>query len=160
MDLGSTERKIPWIDDSLSVSSELDSSGTLRENEIDSCQLESFNKLQKVNPLYKFVPYSHQLECTRVELWHRLKSQLCEAILKQGDDCREWIFAFNEWVQFCHNQRSDFCLLSRYLNVFGFAFSKEEHVEVIHLCWDTLMELRNDFVLMRALIKLLARLLK
>jgi len=53
-------------------------------------------KLQISSKLAKLVPFHIQLEQTRVQMWANLKENLCEAIVAQGKQLEDWIFAFDE----------------------------------------------------------------
>ena len=48
----------------------------------------------------------------------------------------------------------------RYLSAFGFAFSKADHLMLVHLCWRALFTIEHDYTVMRQLTKLLTRLLR
>lgn len=56
----------------------------------------SSSKLQKVNKLSQYVPYSAQLESTRIQLWTNLKAHHCEASVAQGVQLERWIYACNQ----------------------------------------------------------------
>lgn len=91
---------------------EINSSITLATAALAACSLhetsitsnsnkkDNINKLQKVNKLSQFVPYSAQLETTRKQLWTNIKAHHCSAAIGQGDHLDEWIYACNQYVEF------------------------------------------------------------
>lgn len=70
--------------------------GNFSDSIADNDIAEGEVKFQKEIKLSHYVPYRDHLNQSRSNLWNNLKSNLCEAIVKQGTPLQEWIYACDQ----------------------------------------------------------------
>lgn len=105
--------------------------------------VEPNEQLQRRHKLAHCLPYSAQLEASRLQAWTQLKEHFTSALLEGGQSLSLWTRQ-----------------MDAYLNVHSYAFTKTEHIQLVQGLWTAVQHMKDDLPLLVKVVPLLNRLLR
>lgn len=116
---------------------------TLSSNPPELTPVEPRQQFQKRHKLAHCLPYSVQLEESRLQAWAQLKEHFSSALLEGGPSLALWV------------SQMDF-----YLSIHSFAFTKAEHIQLVQGLWTAVQHLDDDLPTLAKVVPLLSRLVE